>query len=110
MGNFSSVRSLVLNVDLLFSIILLNRALRHWDPTLSSPKKTLFAMVTIFTCLFILLKFIGALTSCLFDALILLSVRALPWVRISWRVRQPFLCSAAMIGSTSKKVKGEWLT
>jgi hypothetical protein len=33
-GNFSLVRSLALNVDLLFSIIL-NRALRDWDPTLS---------------------------------------------------------------------------
>ncbi len=79
-GIFSSVHSLAFNVDLLFSIIL-NRALRHWDPTLSLPKKMSFAMVNIFTCLFILLKFIGALISCLFDALILSSVRPLPWVR-----------------------------
>ncbi len=55
------------------------------------------------------LKFIGALTSCLFDALILLSIRPLPWVRTSWRVRWRFLCSAALIGLTSEKAKGKWL-
>ncbi len=73
------------------------------------PKKTPFAMVNIFTCSFISLKFIGALTSCLFNALILSSIRPLPWVRTSWRVRWQFLCSAAMIGSTLEKAKGEWL-
>jgi hypothetical protein len=50
-GNFSSVCPHAFNVDLLFSIIL-NRALRHLDPMLSLPKKTSFAMVKFFTCLF----------------------------------------------------------
>ncbi len=107
-GNFLLVRSLALNVDLLFSIIL-NRALRDRDPTLRSPKKTLFAAVNISTCSFILSKFIGALTSCLFDALISSRVRPLPWVRTSLRVSWRFLCSAALIGLTSEKAKGEWL-
>ncbi len=107
-GIFLLVCSLALNVDLLFSIIL-NRALRDWDPMMRSPKKTSFATVNICTCSFISLKFIGALTSCLFDALILSSIRPLPWVRTSWRVSWRFLCSAALIGLTSEKAKGKWL-
>jgi hypothetical protein len=107
-GNFSSVHSLALNIDLLLSIIL-NRALRDCDPMLRSPKKTSFATANICTCSFISLKFIGALTSCLFDALILSSVRPLPWVRTSWRGSWRFLCSAALIGLTSEKAKGKWL-
>ncbi len=54
-----SRRSHALKVDLLQSIIVW-RVRRHWEPTLSSLRKILLAIVNIQSCLVMSWKFIGA--------------------------------------------------
>ena len=105
-GNSSSRRSFALKIDL-WRFIMFARALRHWTPMLSSPKRIMEATVNIRSCSCSSWKFIGGWTSCLFEALIYLTDITRPWVRISLRVRWQFFCFAARIGSTLAKEKGE---
>ena len=105
-GNSSSRRSFALKIDLWW-FIMFARALRHWTPTLSSPKRIMEATVNIRSCSCSSWKFIGGWTSCLFEALISSTDIPQPWVRISWMVRWQFFCLAAQIGSTLAKEKGE---
>ena len=68
-GNSSSRRSFALKIDL-WRFIMFARALRHWTPTLRSPRRITEATVNIRSCSCSSWKFIGGWTSCLFDALI----------------------------------------
>ena len=105
-ANSSSRRYFALKIDFC-RFIMFARALRHGTPTLSSPKRIMEATVNIRSCSCSSWKFIGGWTSCLFDALISSTDIPQPWVGISWRVRWRFFCSAAWIGSTLAKEKGE---
>ena len=104
-GNSSLRRSFALKIDFWW-FIMFARDLRHWTPTLSSPNRITEATVNIRSCFCSSWKFIGGWTSCLFNALILWTDIPQPWVRISWRVRWQFFCSAARIGSLWQKRKG----
>ena len=105
-GNPLSRRSFALKMDLWWFTIMFARALRHWGPMLSLPKRMLVVTVNTRSCSCSSWKLIGGWTSCLFNALISLTANPQSWVRISWKVRWLFFC-AARIGSTSAKEKGE---
>jgi len=84
--NSSSRHSFALKIDL-WQFIMFTRALRHWTPTLSSPKRIMEATVNIRSCSCSSWKFIGGWASCLFEALISSTDIPRPWVRIDQSVQ-----------------------